>query len=192
MSKSTAHTQAQVAAFLEELKSQTDRGTAVIAAAVLDDLLEILLTARFVELSGERSDGLFKKIGAPLSSFSSKIEICFAVGVISNEARLAMHLIREVRNEFAHRIEQITFDHPDVATKIETRILRSIKKLGKSNREMFIDSFSAVALIIYSTLSATDIRIRSLEATHQEHFVQMVLKYSEVLREANPAAGEPT
>src|SRR5882672_10893217 len=106
-------------------------------------------------------------------------------------APLAMHLIREVRNEFAHRIEQITFDHPDVATKIETRILRSIKKLGKSNREMFIDSFSAVALIIYSTLSATDIRIKSLEATHQEHFVQMVLKYSEVLREANPAAGEP-
>src|SRR5882762_1358039 len=63
--------------------------TAVIAAAVLDDLLEILLTARFMELSGERHDGLFKKIGAPLSSFSSKIEICFALGVISNEARLA-------------------------------------------------------------------------------------------------------
>jgi hypothetical protein len=79
-----------------------------------------------------------------------------------------------------------------VATKIDTRILRSIKKLGKSNREMFIDSFSAVALIIYSTLSAADIRIKSLEATHQEHFVQMVLKYSEALREANPPPGEPT
>jgi len=65
MSKSTTHSQAQVAAFLEELKSQTDRGTAVIAAAVLDDLLGILLTGRFVELSGERHDGLFKKIGAP-------------------------------------------------------------------------------------------------------------------------------
>jgi hypothetical protein len=192
MSKSKTHSQAQVAAFLEELKSQTDRGTAVIAAAVLDDLLEILLTARFVELSGERHDGLFKKIGAPLSSFSSKIETCFAVGVISNEARLAMHLIREVRNEFAHRIEQITFDHPDVAAKIETRVLQSIKKIGKNNREMFIDTFSAVALIIYSTLSAADIRIKSLEATHQEHFVQMVLKYSEVVREANSAAGKPT
>jgi hypothetical protein len=103
-----------------------------------------------------------------------------------------MHLIREVRNEFAHRIEQITFDHPDVATKIETRILQPLKKAGKNNREMFIDSFSAVALIIYSTLSAADIRIKSLEATHQEHFVRFVLKYSEVVREANSAAGKPT
>jgi hypothetical protein len=192
MPKSKTHSQAQVAAFLEELKSQTDRGTAVIAAAVLDDLLEMLLTARLVELHGERHDRLFKKTGAPLSSFSSKIEMCFAVGVISNEARLAMHLIREVRNEFAHRIEQITFDHPDVATKIETRILPDIRKLGKKNREMFIDSFSAVALIIYSTLSAADIRIKSLEATHQEHFVQMLRKYSEVIRGANPEAGTPT
>jgi DNA-binding MltR family transcriptional regulator len=191
MPKSKTHTQEQVAAFLKELKSQTDRGTAIIAAAVLDDLLQILLTARFVELSGERHDGLFKKTGAPLSSFSSKIEVCFAVGLLSNEARLAMHLIREVRNEFAHRIEQITFDHPNVATKIETRMLDSIKKLAKSNREMFIDSFSAVALIIYSTLSASNIRIESLEATHQDHFVQMILKYSEVLKGTNPNQDEP-
>jgi hypothetical protein len=38
--KSKTHSREQVAAFLEELKSQTDRGTAVIAAAVLDDLLD--------------------------------------------------------------------------------------------------------------------------------------------------------
>jgi hypothetical protein len=143
MPKSKTHSQAQVAAFLDELKSQTDRGTAVIAAAVLDDLLEILLTARFIELGSDRHDGLFKRTGAPLSTFSSKIEIGFAIGVFSNEARLAMHLIREVRNEFAHRIEQISFDHPDVATKIEGRILPQVRKLGKRNRDMFIDSFSA-------------------------------------------------
>jgi hypothetical protein len=186
MPKSKTHSQAQVAAFLAELKTQSDRGTAVIAAAVLDDLLEMLLTARFVEMGGERHENLFKKTGAPFSSFSSKIETCFAVGVIGNEARLAMHLIREVRNEFAHRIEQITFDHPDVATKVETRVLEGVRKLGKCNREMFIDSFSAIALIIYATISAPDIRIKSLEATHQSHFVRILLNYAEALKEAAP------
>jgi DNA-binding MltR family transcriptional regulator len=191
MPKSKIHSQQQIASFLEELKSQTDRGTAVIAAAVLDDLLVMLLTARFIELGSERHEALFKRIGAPLSSFSARIEVCFAVGVISNEARLAMHLIREVRNEFAHRIEQITFDHPDVATKIETRMLQPIKKLGKNNREMFTDAFSAMALIIYSTLSAPGIRIKSLEETHQNHFVRILLKYAEVLKEAKPEAKGP-
>jgi hypothetical protein len=37
------------------------------------------VTDRFVKLGSERHDGLFKKIGAPLSSFSSKIEISYAI-----------------------------------------------------------------------------------------------------------------
>jgi Kef-type K+ transport system membrane component KefB len=51
MPKSKPHTQEQVAAILEELKSQTDRGTAIIAAAVLDDVLSQLLTARLIKLT---------------------------------------------------------------------------------------------------------------------------------------------
>lgn len=143
MPNSKPHTQEQVAAILEELKSQTDRGTAIIAAAVLDDVLNQLLTARLIKLGADRHESLFRRTNAPLSSFSSKIEMCFALGVLSNEARLALHLIRDVRNEFAHRIEQIKFDHPAVATMIQTRVLSALKKPGRSNRDMFIDSFSA-------------------------------------------------
>ena len=184
MSKPKSHTQDQVAAILEELKSQTDRGTAIIAAAVLDDLLHQVLVARLIQLGSERHEGLFERTGAPLSSFSAKIEMCFAVGTLSNQARLAMHLIRDVRNAFAHRIEQITFDHPTVATMIQARIMSSLKKPGRSNRDMFIDSFSAVAFIIYGTLSAKDIRIKSLEETHAAYFLEVLAGYSEVLREA--------
>jgi hypothetical protein len=180
MSKNKSHTQEQVRAFLDELNSQTDRGAAVIAAAVLDDLLQMLLTARFIALGSERHDVLFKRIGAPLSSFSSKIELCFAVGVISNDARLGLHAIREIRNAFAHRIEQITFNHADVASRIEARLPQGLKNTDKSNRELFIDMFTAIALVLYGTLVAPDIRIKSLEATHQPHFVQMLLNYSEL------------
>jgi Kef-type K+ transport system membrane component KefB len=96
MSKPKSHTQDQVAATLEELKSQTDRGTAIIAAAVLDDILHQVLLARLIQLGSERHEGLFERTGAPLYSFSAKIEMCFAVGALSNQARLALHLIRDV------------------------------------------------------------------------------------------------
>jgi DNA-binding MltR family transcriptional regulator len=184
MAKSKSHTATQVAEFLEELKSQTDRGTAIIAAAVLDDLLNQLLTARLLNLGSDRHDSLFDGANAPLSSFSAKIEMCFAVGVISNSARLAMHLIREVRNEFAHRIEQIAFDHPTVANMVQTRILSELKKPGRSNRDLFIDSFTAVSFIIYGTLVAGDLRIKPLEETHQQYFLEILSNYSEVLKEA--------
>jgi hypothetical protein len=184
MPKSKPHTQKQVAAILEELKSQTDRGTAIIAAAVLDDVLNQLLTARLIKLGSDRHDSLFSRTNAPLSSFSSKIEMCFALGVLSNEARLALHLIRDVRNEFAHRIEQIKFDHPAVATMIQTRVLSALKKPGRSNRDMFIDSFSAVAFIIYGSLVLADIRIRPLEETHSSQILEVLAAYSDVVKEA--------
>ena len=93
MSKSKPHTQEQVAAILKELQSQTDRGCAIIAAAVLDDLLNQLITGRLIDLGSERHEGLLKGANAPLSSFSSRIELAFALVIVSNPARLALHLI---------------------------------------------------------------------------------------------------
>jgi hypothetical protein len=110
--------------------------------------------------------------------------MCFATGVIGNEARLALHLIRDTRNAFAHRIEQITFDHPAVAAMIQTRILSALKRPGRSNRDMFIDSFTAVAFTIYGTLAMADIRIKPLEETHVPEILAMLSGYSDVLREA--------
>ena len=184
MPKSKTHTPEQIAAFLEELKSQTDRGTAVIAAAVFDDLLIQVLTARFIKLGSDRLESLFDRAGAPLSSFSAKIEMCFALGIINNSSRLALHLIRDVRNAFAHQIHQMTFGHPDVAEMIDSRALSELKKPGKSRRDMFLDIFTALSFTLYGTLSAADIRIKSLEQTHQDHFLDLLASYSEVLKAA--------
>jgi len=41
MAKKKIHTPDQVSAFLEELKTQTDRGMAIVAAAVLEELVEL-------------------------------------------------------------------------------------------------------------------------------------------------------
>ncbi len=169
------HTPEQITAFLAELETQTDRGVAVIAAAVLDELMQMLLLARFIKIGSERKDALFQKIGAPLSPFSAKIELAFALGIISNEARLTAHLIRDVRNKFAHRIEQLSFDHPEVAEILDARLLASAKTAGKTRRERFLRSFQAVALVLYGTLSA-DIRIKAIEETHVSHTIDVLLQ----------------
>src|ERR1700728_857699 len=90
----------QVQAILAEVRSQTDRGAAIVAAAVLDDILRTLILARFVELSAARRDALFEGINAPLSSFSARIELGLAAGVFRHEARGARRYLTKLPKAF--------------------------------------------------------------------------------------------
>lgn len=83
MARKKVHTPKQVTTFLEELKNQTDRGVGVIAATVIEEILELLIQERLLELSAERHDALFGRM-RPLSTLSAKTELAFALGLISN------------------------------------------------------------------------------------------------------------
>jgi hypothetical protein len=170
------HTPQQVQAILDEVKSQTDRGAAIVSAAVLDDILRMLILARFIELSVTRKEALFDRINAPLSSFSARIEVAFATGIFSNDARVALHFVRKIRNAFAHRIEQITFDHPEIKKLTDEQMPKSVK--GGSYRDEFIKLFHRLAAFLYGALAA-DIRIKSLKETHGMHFLAMALATSQ-------------
>ncbi len=169
------HSSEQITAFLNELKTQSDRGVAVIAAAVLDEILQMLILARLIKIGADREDALFWKTGAPLSSLSSKIELTFALGTISNEARIAAHLIRDIRNKFAHRIDALTFDHPLILDLFANRAAPSVNAMPVTTREKFLALFQGLSIILYGTLSA-DIRIKSIEETHIVHTINMIIE----------------
>lgn len=46
----------------------------------------------------------------PLSTFSSKIDLCSLLGMINGTIKSDLHIIREIRNEFAHQIVH-RFEH---------------------------------------------------------------------------------
>jgi hypothetical protein len=85
----------QIDAIINEIEKQTDRGAAIISAAVIEDVLEHLIIARLVELPTKRKKELFTQSNGPLSSLWSKIEIGFALGLFNEERRGSLHLIRE-------------------------------------------------------------------------------------------------
>ena len=77
--------------FRAALSPETDRGCALMGAAFLDVELERLLTKHFVndpavvkELIGQNR---------PLGTFSSRIDICYALGLIGKKARRDRHLL---------------------------------------------------------------------------------------------------
>src|SRR5215510_9077223 len=106
----------EFSAFLQEFQQETDRAAAVLAVAYLDSKLEELLRSKFVSKHKIVND-LFDGQGG-LSSFSAKVSISYAVGLISLLAAQDLHLIRQIRNDFAHKSHGLSFQTASIANRV--------------------------------------------------------------------------
>lgn len=79
--------------FRKELEKESDCGSMLISMAMLDDLLRKIIKAFLISGSN-----------APIVSFSSRIALAYALGIISEEEHDECNSLRTVRNEFAHNI----------------------------------------------------------------------------------------
>jgi mannitol operon repressor len=93
--------------FLRELQAESDRGLALVGAALIDDRLRATLAAFFAETN--TTDKLLEQPNAPLSTFSARTDACLALALIDQLEYSELVLIRKVRNEFAHQLHGTTF-----------------------------------------------------------------------------------
>lgn len=100
------------------LSSESDRSAAIIAAGILEGLLERIIIYRLANKDPNLIGKLFNNRG-PLSDFHSKILIASALGIISQLCENDMHRVKAIRNVFAHAVNQVTFDTPEIATEID-------------------------------------------------------------------------
>jgi DNA-binding MltR family transcriptional regulator len=104
-----------------EIEAQSDRAAALVAAAYLEERLREAIRALFtdavvqVKESGQTVESrLFEGTG-PLATFSAKISIALALGLVGPESLRELHLIRKIRNEFAHNAEPLGFGDSPVS-----------------------------------------------------------------------------
>ena len=96
-----------LASFVEELKSETDRGLPLVGSALIDHKLFETLEAFFIK--GKTAENLLAGGNAALGTFSSRTAACFALGLIDEFEYQEISLIRKIRNEFAHAKHGISF-----------------------------------------------------------------------------------
>lgn len=94
--------------FIEEFKNESDRAAVILGAAKLDLLLNQLLQAALLPCTG-KNDELLDGDG-PLSTFSSRITLCHRLGLIDDDFCRALHLIRRIRNSFAHELSGVSLE----------------------------------------------------------------------------------
>lgn len=98
---------------VDKLGRLTHAGVAMVVAAALDQLLEEALITKLVHANRKTRDKLFGEYGA-LQTFSAKIDLSFALGVVDRKAYTYLTIIRKVRNCFAHADGFLDFDAPTV------------------------------------------------------------------------------
>jgi hypothetical protein len=99
---------------LTEMQNGDHRAAAIIAAGLLENNLALALMTRFRELTQATQEKLFDKGGAPLDTFSQKIQLGFALNLYGERVRDDLDRIRRVRNAFAHHLSVRNFDHAEV------------------------------------------------------------------------------
>jgi hypothetical protein len=100
--------------FIKHLEQLTHAGIAMVCASRLEVGVESRLQNQMPNLSGRLKPRLFDGYG-PLSSFSAKIEVAFALGFITEMERRYLHAIRDIRNQFAHSTNpNLSFDHDEI------------------------------------------------------------------------------
>ncbi|MBX3009732.1 MAG: DUF4145 domain-containing protein [Melioribacteraceae bacterium] len=114
--------------FKNQIEGESDRATVIITSSILDQALESVLRNYLVQLNST-DDPLFDSAYAPLSNFSAKIDLAFRIGLLPPNFAKALHLIRKIRNDFAHNVSACTFNEPQV----RNRVLELNKTIGVTN-----------------------------------------------------------
>lgn len=165
-----------------DLVNESDRGVFIVAAAYIEDVLDEVLKQKIAEI--KPSKGFVKNLfdlSGPLSSFSSKIAICYAFGLISKATYEDLSILRKLRNKAAHCHSEIDIDNQDTVNQILS--LRCVKvaservaankmkrydiKLKKTNQNTEKIKNTGLTDKEYSTLTA---RIRGFVKYHKSIF----------------------
>ena len=99
--------------YYDALHRESDRAAAILAASHFEYRLREEIMHKFVVLNSDLRRRIFEN--GPLSTFSSKINIAFALGLYDEETRRGLHNIKQIRNEFAHAPIPVKFDSKKIA-----------------------------------------------------------------------------
>lgn len=154
----------QLQPIIDKLHEESDRACAVLGVATLDALLENLLRGSTLSDSPKE---LYEGSGA-LATFAAKIDVAYSFGLISAEERHDLHLLRKIRNDFAHAVNHVlAFETRAVADRVHALALPQILDghpiLAGTNDTIRWRLEVGVALLI---VILSDFRVRAVRSPH--------------------------
>jgi hypothetical protein len=121
-------------AFTTEMLGGSDRACALLCGSLLDSILAKVLTIKMIDLSVTENNEVFIDRNSVLGTFSNKIVMAYAIGLITKDQRLVLDRIRSIRNVFAHAMKPITFVESLVSLECKKLPLSHLAKKTETDR----------------------------------------------------------
>jgi len=131
----------------QSVRKDEPRTSVILAATLVEDLLRSLLVAHMAK-GADKKDGPKDLFGPmkPLSTFSAKIRLGYAMKLYGDRTFHDLDLLREVRNAFAHGKLSIDFSTPGIKWAIDSFLCHDRQKDNPQKR------FYTVTTILLSHL----------------------------------------
>lgn len=153
----------ELEASMHGLYNEPDRVAAIMAAAMVETVLERLIRAKFKVRSKVRDSILFGQNGA-LSTFSGKIHIATAFGLISEQTGEELVRLKKIRNVFAHASINVDFTTPEIAENSHNfKMLEAVRNVPSIQEAPHFSSFTGksgyiLVAVILSIMMDEEIR----------------------------------
>jgi len=141
------------AEFVEELSTESNRAAVVLGVSKIDQSLYFILNNSLLSklsTADELLDG-----DSPLSTFNARINMCFRIGILDKDFTQVLHIIRKIRNNYAHNTE-IRLDKPPTRDSVnelvkrikDSQLYRDVKQVYFSGSDDFSTEFRVVITVI--------------------------------------------
>lgn len=160
----------EVIDLLGQLKSKddhaSDRAAAIVGATLLEHGLKVIILSDFVKLNKTGTDALFDpERRGPLSSFSDRIKISYAVDLIGSKARNDLVRVQKIRNLFAHSAAKIHFGLPEISDLCSQFVLIGEAET-KDAKTAYIETIAYISDAFQKTISKTRTLIDPIGGIH--------------------------
>jgi hypothetical protein len=102
-------------AAVQEFQGGSDRVAAIMGAALVENSLMSVIGVALVDNFSDNA--LFHDQGAPFGTFRARIIAGRALGLFNEQVATELDIVRDIRNQFAHALLSIDFEHEDIAAR---------------------------------------------------------------------------
>jgi len=106
-------------AFFDELKHETERGSAILLISWLDSILHRKFEGLFSHGNADERRKLFDDHG-PFHSFAAKVAAARCLGWLDEDTAHDVAIARRIRNEFAHAKHGLKMGSPKIRKLVES------------------------------------------------------------------------
>jgi DNA-binding MltR family transcriptional regulator len=152
--------------FLQEFQNESDRGAALLGAAMIDDYLRRVITAYLIDRKKIVRELLIGG-NAPLSTFSARNKMAYCLGLISRCEYFNIDTIRDIRNKFAHQLHGLSFDDKEIV-KLCRKLKFDESSFGIINLPTPRHSFTLATAVIVANLNQINVNHLSVKAENDD------------------------